>query len=401
MSAPVLVAGQDGGVMTVTIENGTGKQPEQPMSDDEPVDDTVDDTIAMQPDPTEEAVDSLGQGMTYQQQEGALMEGSINLSVVAAPMRQAATGPIASSVCDTDRVDLTDQQDEVVNILKCEPVERTREGGNQTVVVRQQGSHTLAVEIGVNTQSKGGLGSQATQQVLHGQVVMQPGSSSTQTQSDGDGVQQEDGQLDEQQECAGQGHQVTADPQSLTMTSASRDSPNQVVTVDEQNQIVSVDSKASIIPTSTHAITADGQTVMLAGDAGQTFIQEDHLKLQPENAMETNQVVGQMEGEQEVTMETGHQLVSMETPEGLVQGQLITNADGTQYLIQHQEPAPEQQMTVAGIYQTPEGLVLIQNADGTFRIHSQGDQPIPLETVQALLAMDGEVQVEGGIEDAT
>lgn len=149
-------------------------------------------------------------------------------------------------------------------------------------------------------------------------------------------------------------------------------------------------------------VTQDGQTVLFTNDGGQTYYQQN-LAIEPPdlaNQDETQQQEQQpqQQQEQEIPIEaTSQQLVSMETPEGLVEGQLVTNEDGTQFLI-HQQPAEQQ------VYQTPEGLILIQNPDGTLRIHNNGDQQIPLEAVQALLAVDGEgqVQVEGSsLEQAT
>ena len=44
-------------------------------------------------------------------------------------------------------------------------------------------------------------------------------------------------------------------------------------------------------------------------------------------------------------------------------------------------------------YQTEDGVVFIQNPDGSNQMHGHSDQPIPLETVQALLAMESEGQI--------
>ena len=45
------------------------------------------------------------------------------------------------------------------------------------------------------------------------------------------------------------------------------------------------------------------------------------------------------------------------------------------------------------VYQTEDGVVFIQNPDGSIQMHGRSDQPIPLETVQALLAMESEGQI--------
>ncbi|XP_069118867.1 LOW QUALITY PROTEIN: uncharacterized protein [Argopecten irradians] len=49
-------------------------------------------------------------------------------------------------------------------------------------------------------------------------------------------------------------------------------------------------------------------------------------------------------------------------------------------------------ITASNIYQTPEGIIIIQNQDGsTVQLQGGDGEPIPLETVQALLAMDGQL----------
>ena len=45
------------------------------------------------------------------------------------------------------------------------------------------------------------------------------------------------------------------------------------------------------------------------------------------------------------------------------------------------------------LYQTEDGVIFIQNPDGSIQVHGHSDQPIPLETVQALLAMESEGQI--------
>ena len=45
------------------------------------------------------------------------------------------------------------------------------------------------------------------------------------------------------------------------------------------------------------------------------------------------------------------------------------------------------------VYQTEDGVVFIQNPDGSIQMHGHSDQPIPLEKVQALLAMESEGQI--------
>lgn len=73
------------------------------------------------------------------------------------------------------------------------------------------------------------------------------------------------------------------------------------------------------------------------------------------------------------------------------EGQIVVGGDSdTQIYLQQGQDGEQQIIEGANIYQTEDGLILIENADGTFQIHGNGDQPIPLETVQALLGMDGD-----------
>lgn len=49
-------------------------------------------------------------------------------------------------------------------------------------------------------------------------------------------------------------------------------------------------------------------------------------------------------------------------------------------------------ITASNIYQTADGIIIIQNQDGsTVQLQGGDGEPIPLETVQALLAMDGQL----------
>ncbi|KAK3094116.1 hypothetical protein FSP39_024302 [Pinctada imbricata] len=53
-----------------------------------------------------------------------------------------------------------------------------------------------------------------------------------------------------------------------------------------------------------------------------------------------------------------------------------------------------QVIAASNIYQTPEGVIIIQKEDGsTIQLQGAEGEPIPLETIQALLAMDSEGQI--------
>lgn len=79
---------------------------------------------------------------------------------------------------------------------------------------------------------------------------------------------------------------------------------------------------------------------------------------------------------------------SEEVDPGEVQGQIVSAEQ-----IEGQVISQDQIVTHSNIYQTEDGILIIQNPDGT-TFQLQGAEGIPLETVQALLAMEG--QFEGG-----
>ena len=83
----------------------------------------------------------------------------------------------------------------------------------------------------------------------------------------------------------------------------------------------------------------------------------------------------------------------------LADGQLlqVDETGETQVLIEGgvaQLMGGEQFVDAAQVFQTEDGLLVIQAADGTLQIHGQNGQAIPMETVQALLGMD----LEGAVE---
>ncbi len=145
----------------------------------------------------------------------------------------------------------------------------------------------------------------------------------------------------------------------------------------EGNVIQTVDASGQIVAQS---INSEGQLVT------HPVVQASMLETTQEGKV-GGQCEGQVvEGQQEVAVEEGSQ-------EDGVLGQVVTDAgDGTQILLQQSEDGEHQVVDQSNVFQTEDGLVLIQNPDGTFQIHGHTDQPIPLETVQALLAMEAEGQ---------
>ena len=85
---------------------------------------------------------------------------------------------------------------------------------------------------------------------------------------------------------------------------------------------------------------------------------------------------------------------SADNPTELVQMTPDNIADGEQG-----EVTPGNQVIAASnIFQTPEGIIIIQNEDGsTVQLQGAEGEPIPIETIQALLAGDGQIlQALGG-----
>jgi hypothetical protein len=91
----------------------------------------------------------------------------------------------------------------------------------------------------------------------------------------------------------------------------------------------------------------------------------------------TAQIVSEVEGTIEEGSNTQEEMVQLVDESALDGTGLQTN----------------QIITASNIYQTPDGFIIIQNEDGsTVQLQGGDGEPIPLETVQALLAMDADGQ---------
>ena len=140
---------------------------------------------------------------------------------------------------------------------------------------------------------------------------------------------------------------------------------------------------------------------------GHQVIEQQHLlpgqvlQIQDENGQIIHMAAGE-DGElvQVDAPEGGEELPTVEQHGGgQVHMQQVVGEGGdgvtTQVLIQEngQEQTVEQVEGQGNIYQTEDGLILIQNPDGSFQVQGHSDQQIPLDTVQALLAMDPDGQM--------
>lgn len=124
------------------------------------------------------------------------------------------------------------------------------------------------------------------------------------------------------------------------------------------------------------------------------------------------------------TFNADNYLVMKQDSEGVMEGVIDNSvADGTQE--QYEEVDIQQQIqegdldtgdqldginvpsdqvlnvTGSHIYQTPEGIIIIQNPDGsTLQLQGGDGEPVPLETVQALLAMDSDCQILQTVDES-
>ena len=172
----------------------------------------------------------------------------------------------------------------------------------------------------------------------------------------------------------------------------------------------------------------DGEMVLVEGGEGEQQQQEEQemqqqQEIQPEQEMHQEQ---EMDQEQEIQQQQEMQLQGQEMQlqgqemqeqemqlheqemqlheqqhveeEGAGQQQAgevvaeheLHNVGTTQVMIQHGDGEEHEEIPLsqASILQTPEGIVFIQNPDGTTFQLQHNNQSIPLETVQALLAME-------------
>ena len=158
----------------------------------------------------------------------------------------------------------------------------------------------------------------------------------------------------------------------------------------------------SVVQSETIACAADQVTMNGQADTGQLeFIDQSQqfvVQLASPEDIPGTQADNLGTQADEHTMEVGE--------EASAEGQYIEGADGqllqtdengetTQVLIEGGVMAEEQFVDAAQVFQTEDGLLVIQAADGTLQIHGQNGQAIPMETVQALLGMDlGEGSIE-------
>ncbi|XP_013404601.1 zinc finger protein 839 [Lingula anatina] len=180
---------------------------------------------------------------------------------------------------------------------------------------------------------------------------------------------------------------LTADARNLTSTATNKRtlelvSADQLVTQPSKKMKVKVDAPAVTVLPSMHPEILENQQ---PEEAVTTHVE----KVQPTNneAIEQQQVVTHDPQSATIEVNSEEQQVVDENGElnHILEGQEITGENVETHVI---DPG-------ASIIQTEDGTILIQNPDGT-TVQLHADQGIPLETVQALLAMenDGQIQID-------
>lgn len=142
------------------------------------------------------------------------------------------------------------------------------------------------------------------------------------------------------------------------------------------------------LPTTRADIQTTSADIQIANNDEESFVTTDFIGSTPgasENLMTAEAVsvdgTAQVVGEVEQTMEDDSQ-----AQEGLIQYVDESTLEGSGL-------QTNQIITASNIYQTPDGFIIIQNEDGsTVQLQGGDGEPIPLETVQALLAMDADGQ---------
>ncbi|XP_061173675.1 uncharacterized protein LOC133182845 [Saccostrea echinata] len=163
---------------------------------------------------------------------------------------------------------------------------------------------------------------------------------------------------------------------------------NLTVIPSESVTLQTTDNSVSTLPTT----SAD---IQITNNDEESFVTTDFIGSTPdgsENLM-TAEVVSE-NGSAQVVDETSHVMAEVESSmnDGLQNQEELTQLVDESTL-EEAGFQTNQIITASNIYQTPDGFIIIQNEDGsTVQLQGGDGEPIPLETVQALLAMDTDGQ---------
>ena len=199
-------------------------------------------------------------------------------------------------------------------------------------------------------------------------------------------------------------HIAETDPKSANLTPMNEENSNtsHVSLVNEQMHDIPNASEALSMPQDQNVML---NSVAEQSDPALSTSQQNNI----EEATATTAVVNEMNSEQmeefgAISNDGSHLGVTDENSQAqttytemsvLVNGESGLPAD-SQEPVQMETGDQEEtiQIPATNIFQTEDGLVFIQNPDGTtVQLQGSDGQNIPLETIQALLSMDGETQL--------
>ncbi|XP_062580881.1 uncharacterized protein LOC134242771 [Saccostrea cucullata] len=157
-----------------------------------------------------------------------------------------------------------------------------------------------------------------------------------------------------------------------------------------------VPSESVTLQTTDNSVSSLATTsadIHITNNDEESFVTTDFIGSTPEGSVNlmTAEVVSD-NGSAQVVDETSHVMVEASMEDGLQNQEELTQLVDESTLEEAGFQA-NQIITASNIYQTPDGFIIIQNEDGsTVQLQGGDGEPIPLETVQALLAMDTDGQ---------
>lgn len=166
-------------------------------------------------------------------------------------------------------------------------------------------------------------------------------------------------------------------------------SPSAVIQDNVVGNFTVAQSESVTLQTSSNALSSlPSSSAHMTNNGEESFVTTDFIGSAPDgsenlitaeviNVDGTSQIISEVEGTMDGESHTQEEMVQLVDESALDGTGLQTN----------------QIITASNIYQTPDGFIIIQNEDGsTVQLQGGDGEPIPLETVQALLAMDADGQ---------
>lgn len=166
-------------------------------------------------------------------------------------------------------------------------------------------------------------------------------------------------------------------------------SPSAVIQDNVVGNFTVAQSESVTLQTSSNVLSSlPSSSAHMTNNGEESFVTTDFIGSAPDgsenlitaeviNVDGTSQIISEVEGTMDGESHTQEEMVQLVDESALDGTGLQTN----------------QIITASNIYQTPDGFIIIQNEDGsTVQLQGGDGEPIPLETVQALLAMDADGQ---------